>query len=338
MTRWCNSDSITLIADAGPAPSLRNRFLVFLVPRADMPSPLLGMKDKARNFDLAVRFYAPPGRNEDLLNEADYVMTGGLSKFHAAFHFIHSCGLQNAYDGILFLDGDLEFDPDQLSQFLSFVDAAGLDIAQPCVTRDSYCYWKMAYHQPAFVFRKTSFVEVMAPYLSRRALPACLPTFTQSISTYGLDLVWPSLVGTGAIGVVDAFQIRHRDRVDHESGNFYTYLKSIGVDLDEEERLILAHYGVMPHHAHSLRGFYWKGASPFGGQSRRLVSVPLYGPENRTEKQVLIDVLMWYARLRPGREERAEDRLADAVGRYVAGNRMASAFQAVTKASDQPAS
>jgi hypothetical protein len=255
-------------------------------------------------------------------------MTGGLSKFHSASLFLREFRLDRAYEGYLFLDGDLEFDATQLSQFLNFVVAANLHLAQPSVSRDSYCYWKMAYHQPGYIFRETSFVEVMAPYLSRDALAKTFQTFTQSISTYGLDLVWPSLIGSGAIGVVDAFQIRHRDRVDHSGGSFYKYLKSIGVDLDEEERQILAHYGVTNGEttaaAYSRRGYYWKKSWAFSCHAPRLFSVPLKAPEKGTERRILIDLAMRLARLSPLREVRREDQLATAIGPHLEGNQISS--------------
>ena len=286
-----------------------------------MPSPLLQTISEERNFDLAVRFYEETALNEGFLSQAEFVMTGGLSKFHAASLFLESCKLMDAYEGYLFLDGDLEFDATRLSHFLSFVHAAKLDLAQPSVTRDSYCYWTMAYHQPGFVFRETSFVEVMAPYMSRFALSKALPTFKKSISTYGLDLVWPSLVGNKAIGVVDAFQVRHRDRVDHASGSFYRYLKSIDVDLEEDERLMLAEYGVKREQAHSRRGYFWRRQWPLFGGPSALVSVPLGGPEGKTNEQFLIDLAMRAARMRRGR---LEAELEKTISPYLSGNRISA--------------
>jgi hypothetical protein len=180
----------------------------------------------------------------------------------------------------------------------------------------------MAYHQPGYVFRDTSFVEVMAPYLSRWALSKALPTFTKSISTYGLDFVWPSLVEKRAIGVVDAFQIRHRDPVDYASGRFYKYLQSIDVDLDEEERLILAEYGVTRERAHSRRGYFWKRQWPLSGNPPALVSVPLDGPERKTERQRLIDLAIRVARMPPRCRERPEPELAKAIRSYLSDSRI----------------
>ena len=295
MHRWRNAEEIEQLVARGLT-SPRRKFLVFVVPQSDMASPLLSALSATRNFDVAARFYDAPGQNEAMLNGAEYVITGGLSKFHAASLFLRKFDLVEAYEGYLFLDGDLEFDSSQLSQFLSLAHAVGFSLAQPSVTRDSYCYWNMAYHQPGYIFRDTSFVEVMAPYLSRAALSKALPTFTQSISSYGLDLVWPALVGNESIAVVDAFQIRHRSTVEHASGRFYKYLKSIGVDLDEEERLILQKYGVTPEPAHSKRGYFWKKRWTFSKEAPELLSVPLYSPEKGTQRQLLIDLAMLRAR------------------------------------------
>lgn len=300
---WCNSDTLRVLSASRVQRSQSRKFLVFVVPRKDMESPLLKVNLEDRNFDIAVRFYEEPGLNQHFLEMADFVMTGGLSKFHAASQFLKCSVVKQDYEGYFFLDGDLEFDAARLSSFLEFSLAAGFDLAQPSVTKDSYCYWSMAYHQPDYIYRQTSFVEVMAPYLSRASLGKLLPTFTQSISTYGLDLVWPSLVNSDKIGVVDAFQVRHLEMVDHNSGNFYKYLKSIGVDLDEEERRILAEFGVTPDRAHSLRGYMLKKTRMQRDNQISLVSVPLYEIEKRCDQQWVIDLLMWLASLGPAREE-----------------------------------
>ena len=141
MLRWRNSEAVEFVASPPVARSPPRKFLVFVVPRSDMASPLLSLLNRDRNFDVAVRFYEAPGRNESFLNGAEFVMTGGLSKFHAASQFLEEYQLGGAYEGYLFLDGDLEFDAAQLDQFLSFVHSAELNLAQPSVSRDSYCYW-----------------------------------------------------------------------------------------------------------------------------------------------------------------------------------------------------
>lgn len=316
--KWGNGRSLEIIK---ASPSKPRKFLVFVVPRGDMKSPLLDFGRRERNFDLAVRFYDDPGLNSGLLEDAEFVMTGGLSKFHSAALFLDALNLKDHYDGYLFLDGDLEFEPRRIEAFLSLARSAQLDLAQPSLTRDSYCYWTMAYHQPGYVLRETSFVEVMAPYLSRFALAKTSMTFTRSISTYGLDLTWPALIEGGKIGVVDAFQIRHRERVNHASGNFYKYLKSIDVDLDEEERQILKEYNVKPKWAHSCRGYFWR-RSPRNPNGSSLHSVALPGAERFSNSQKFIDLVYLLARKGPGRVEAS---IQDAIGPLLSGDSVVEA-------------
>jgi len=298
--QWRNDRTLKILSDSRTG---RRRFLVFVVLREDVASSLLSLTTEQRNFDLALRLYAPPGKNESLLSQAEFVMTGGLSKFHAAELFLRDRGLLQAYDGYLFLDGDVEFDASRLSQFLAFVDAVGLQLAQPALTRDSGAYWKMTLQQPGYIYRESSFVEVMAPFISQKALHTLIPTFSQSISGYGLDLVWPRLLQDASIGVVDAFQMRHREKVDHETGRFYTYLKSIGVDLDEEERQLLARYGIQREHAHSRRGYFWKRRLFGQPGSGSLCSVPLPAIESHTDRQLIIDLTMGIAKMQSCRPE-----------------------------------
>lgn len=60
-------------------------------------------------------------------------------------------------------------------------------------------------------FRHTNFVEIMAPLFSRQALLQCLFTFNISISGYGLDLIWPKVLGwpTDKIALFDSVSVRH---------------------------------------------------------------------------------------------------------------------------------
>jgi hypothetical protein len=298
--RWSNSKDLELVAVRRA--SHKRKFLVFVVPQAGFHCPLKELAGGVRDFDLAVRFYDEPAVNDEFLSRADFVMTGGLSKLHSAAAFLEVCSLKDRYDGYLFLDGDLDFDVSGLGSFLSLALAAKLDLAQPSITRDSHSFWEMAYHQPDFLFRETSFVEVMAPYMSRAALAKLLPTFTRSISTYGLDFVWPSLLGNGKIAVVDAFQVRHAERVDLKGGAFYRYLATLGIDPLDEGRQLLSDYGVQRVRPHSRRG-YLSQASTDSSEGASLMSVFLPRVERYTRSQYTIDLAMNLASRGPARTE-----------------------------------
>ncbi|KAK3241370.1 hypothetical protein CYMTET_48860 [Cymbomonas tetramitiformis] len=59
--------------------------------------------------------------------------------------------------------------------------------------------------------RYTQFVEVQMPVFSRYALEKCMKTFQETTSTWGLDLIWPKLLGypTDKIAIIDAVQAYH---------------------------------------------------------------------------------------------------------------------------------
>jgi hypothetical protein len=59
--------------------------------------------------------------------------------------------------------------------------------------------------------RFTNFVEIMCPCFSRHALELCRPYFRENRSGWGLDFLFPKLLGfpNRSIGIVDAATIIH---------------------------------------------------------------------------------------------------------------------------------
>jgi hypothetical protein len=49
----------------------------------------------------------------------------------------------------------------------------------------------------------------MCPIFSRTAFAACLHTFKESKTGYGLDFVWPRLLDFKDIGIIDSVPVRH---------------------------------------------------------------------------------------------------------------------------------
>ncbi|NDY92349.1 DUF707 domain-containing protein [Ideonella livida] len=129
--------------------------------------------------------------------------------------------LLDRYDAFWFPDDDLAADAHTLNRMFALFHGFGLALAQPALTQDSFYSWDLLLQDPRYVLRHTGFVEVMAPIFSRAALKACLPTFTESRSGWGLDFVWPQLAARGsqrAIAVIDATPVRHTRAL---GGNLY---------------------------------------------------------------------------------------------------------------------
>jgi hypothetical protein len=120
--------------------------------------------------------------------------------------------LLDAYDCIWFPDDDLAADTATVDRMFAFFHAHGVSLAQPALTRDSYCTWRTLRQQSGCQLRFARFVEVMAPLFSRDALRVCAPTFAESQSGWGLDWLWPQLcegAGLDRIAVIDATPVRH---------------------------------------------------------------------------------------------------------------------------------
>lgn len=223
------------------------RFLVYIAASEAPTKALEAMCGKTRLFDIAVRYHSEPNPDDPLLTLAEYVLTGGLSKFHSANQFLTALDLSKTYHGFLFLDGDVEFQPGDIDRLFLYASLMKFDLAQAALTDDSYSSWHVTRASPKFVCRQTSFVEIMAPYLSSDALALVLPTFVQSISGYGLDLAWAGILKKHRIGIIDEIKMRHTKPIDRFNGAFYRYLSSIGVNPDFELVVMCKRYGISPH-------------------------------------------------------------------------------------------
>jgi len=194
-----------------------------------------------RNYDILASFYATPVDNCWLLDAADYVTSGGLSKFHAAK--LLAAHLLAGYRGVWFIDDDIDFHFEP-GEFLNFVDAQGFSLAQPALTHESYASHPITLLHPTCVFRETNFVEVMAPYFSRALLSEAITDFDLSISTWGLDFIWGAKYAPRRLAIVDALTMTHTTRVDPANGPFYRYLREIGVDPYMDMRRAFQYLGI----------------------------------------------------------------------------------------------
>lgn len=120
--------------------------------------------------------------------------------------------LLERYDTFWFPDDDLAVDTATINRMFALFRGLALALAQPALTPESFHGHPMLLQRPGHVLRRTGFVEVMAPIFEREALRACLPSFGRSRSGWGLDFVWPRLVGAegrAAMAILDATPVWH---------------------------------------------------------------------------------------------------------------------------------
>lgn len=166
--------------------------------------------DDDRSWDLCSSFY---GAEEDFGRDpfAEYQVyqpdTKGVA-LHALFH--RSSPLW-AYDRIAIFDDDIMASWAIINELLAICREHDLLLAQPALTPDSYFAHPITLRDEAYRLRFTSFVETMCPVFTREALRACLPTFPVSSMGFGLDNVWPKLLGEphDRIAIVDQTPVTH---------------------------------------------------------------------------------------------------------------------------------
>lgn len=115
------------------------------------------------------------------------------------------------FDGVLFVNDDVELGPRFLARFLPIVEQLGGDIAQPARTCDSFCNFEINRQQPGCRARRTNFVEAgpvvyMAAQFLRHAAPFPVPR----VMSWGIDLLWADLARRHGLRmlVVDATPVR----------------------------------------------------------------------------------------------------------------------------------
>ena len=213
-------------------------------------------EDPRRNWDCCVSWYSGRGADD---SGAEFFADGGSNKFQGFEAFAErAADSLAAYRAVILLDDDLLFDPGAISRFFDIFAAHGLDLAQPALTWSCYWNYLALVHNPTTIARHVSFIEVMAPCFSARALQALRPTFRLTESTWGIDWAWVA-DGRYARYVVDAVKMAHVKPMDSTGGAFYRSLTARGVCAKTELQAVLAGLGYDPARIAAMRA---AGAMP----------------------------------------------------------------------------
>lgn len=115
------------------------------------------------------------------------------------------------YDAIWFPDDDIRTDPAGVERLFATFARRRLLLAQPSLADGSYVAHEITRWNGSFEVRFTNFVEGMCPLFAPEALRTCAPSFPESPSAYGLDMVWPTMLGDprDRIGMIDAAPVIH---------------------------------------------------------------------------------------------------------------------------------
>jgi hypothetical protein len=115
------------------------------------------------------------------------------------------------YDYVWVPDDDIETDAASISGLFRLTEQHRLATSQPGLTDDSYFSVLHTMRCASFTLRYTTFVEVMAPCLSRETLRRALPYFADVPAGTGLSHLWTRLDDDNSrrSAIIDAIPMRH---------------------------------------------------------------------------------------------------------------------------------
>lgn len=195
--------------------------------------------EEERNWDLIVNYFGddPTRYRRDDVRRIDSKSV----KWPALHDLIQELGSEvTAYDRVWFPDDDLRMTKNQMNSFFEIVEEYDLSLAQPALTPDSHIGHLITLHNLSFHLRFTNFIEIMAPCFSREFLLTALPTFTENLSGWGLDILWPSKISDWKkIAIIDTVKVCHTRPI---GGPNYSFLADTGKDATQEMRELVEKY------------------------------------------------------------------------------------------------
>jgi hypothetical protein len=178
--------------------------------------------DADRNWDLLLTWYGSADTfGRDLIAEHQVLQTGAR-KFEAVHNLFAADSRFWSYDYIALPDDDMMLSWRDWNLLFATCRRFGLHLAQPAIS--GHINQPILHQRPGSRLRFTSWVEVQTPIFSREALRLCAPTFGESRSGYGLDHVWPKLLGEpeDRVAIIDAVVAEHT-RPGNAPGVRYDY-------------------------------------------------------------------------------------------------------------------
>lgn len=202
----------------------KNRYLVFC-RASDQSLHNEWINDKAnKNFDLFIEYYGI--EDKKYMEECDYYSHyPAKTKFPRLFELIQKGDVNFFdYDAIWFGEDDIQTTTNNINSMFKIFTDHNLWLAQPALTKESFIAHSITQERPGSILRYTNFVEVMVPIFSPFALEKCLETFSKSASGWGLDFVWPKILGypTDKIAIIDAAPVTHTR--EGWKGDLYKFL------------------------------------------------------------------------------------------------------------------
>jgi hypothetical protein len=164
---------------------------------------------KPRNWDLRLCPFQPLPPHSALDCEIGEVIPG--PKWTGLSALLNSWSGWREYDYVWLPDDDIFATQDAINAMFDVGRRLKFDLFAPGLHEASYYahYFTMANRR--FYARRVGFVEIMMPCFRRQTLEQMLPTLELSTTGWGwgLDSVWPKLLGYQGLGIIDGVPVLH---------------------------------------------------------------------------------------------------------------------------------
>jgi len=160
-----------------------------------------------KSFDLVIYYY---GNKEKPIFDANLIVKRKGLKFDNFHHFL-AHNNNSKYDAIWVVDDDIIMDTSSINTMFFLFTKYKLWLAQPSFSEESMTSWDITRCNPDCILRFTNFVENGVTIYSRKILPQLIRTFNDARTGFGVDLIWPKLLGypKRKIAVIDAVTCYH---------------------------------------------------------------------------------------------------------------------------------
>ncbi len=212
----------------------RDNLLIVRTGKASMHTQWAKKPSGDRNWDLLISHF---GKGEPQCPDAEMIVKQGAFKYSAASRLFKDIPWLRDYRAVALFDDDVLTSWQDINRLFEIFHKFDLDLAQPSLTLDSYWYHPVTVNRPDCFLHFTNFIEPMLPVFSQKALAICLPTFEKSVTSWGLDWVWPHLLGNrrNKVAIIDAVAMRHARPLGMGiKGDLYEQGRALNVDFTEE--------------------------------------------------------------------------------------------------------
>jgi hypothetical protein len=163
------------------------------------------------DFDLVLLYYGDDDTvASSYTQDTEHVYQAKGLKWWLIKSFVESSpDFISQYEYIWFPDNDVSISTEGINRLFKVAKEYNLWLCQPSL--QGYASHKITLPQPNSLLRYTNFVEIMCPLMSLDTLLKLKESFDVNYSAWGLDSIWPYMLGEpkDKVAIIDSIQMLH---------------------------------------------------------------------------------------------------------------------------------